>query len=156
MSWTKRQIILQALEEIGIHQYEYDSTAEDLQSALRFLDSMMGTWINSGIIFDPEYPLSTDIPENSLDQDTNAPAEAIEPMFLKLAVRVAPSYGKAVSNDTKVDAQKSYMELLRNYTKGTEYSLGRFLRGAGSKRPLYPWNNVLATDINTLTPVEPE
>ncbi len=151
MSWTKRQIILQALEEIGIHSYEYDSTAEDLQNALRALDSMMGVWINDGIIFDPEYPLSLTIGDSNLDDDTNASAEAIEPMYLALAIRVAPSYGKTVSPDTKLNAKIGYTGLLRNFTASKEQGLGRFLRGAGAKRPLYPWNNVNLEAFTTVS-----
>ena len=144
-SWTKREIILQALEEIGIHSYEYDSTAEDLQSALRQLNSMMGTWINDSIVFDPEYPLSTTIADTNIDADTNAPAEAIEPMYLSLAARLAPNYGKAASPDTKLNARIGFTGLLRNYVASDEYSLGRFLRGAGAKRPLYPFSNIIET-----------
>lgn len=141
MSWSKREIILQALEEIGIHKYEYDSTAEDLQNAQRILDSMMGGWINSGIIFEPQYPLTTNLSATNIDDDTNAPFEAIETMYLLLAIRLAPGYGKTVNRDTKLDAKVSYTGLLRNYVKGFEQSLGRFIRGAAAKRPLYPWNN---------------
>ena len=139
MSWTKRLVIEQALEEIGIASYAFDSTAGQLASALRQLDAMMGTWIDRGIVFDPVYPLSTNPTVADLDEDTEAPAEALAPMYLNLAIRLAPSYGKTLSPRTAINAKASYSTLLDNYTVGREYSLGTFLKGAGSKRPIYPW-----------------
>ncbi len=140
-SWTKRQIVDEALEEIGISSYDFDSTAHNLQSALRRLDSMMAIWIDKKIIFTPdEYPYFTDPELSELDQDTNAPGEAIEPMFLNLAVLIAPGYGKTVSRQTKINAKAGFSNLLKSYVVGTQLDLGNFLLGAGAKRPVYPWN----------------
>ena len=147
MSWTKNQVILQALEEIGIFSYAFDSTAGQLQSALRQLDAMMGTWLDDGIIWDPPYPVSTDVAVGKLSEDTEAPLEALAPMYLNLAIRLAPSYGKQVNQRTVINAKTSYQSLLDNFAVGTQYSLGTFLKGAGSKRPIYPW--VLTQDFIT-------
>ena len=152
-SWTKRQIVDEALDEIGISSYDFDSTAYNLQSALRRLDSMMAIWIDLGIIFEPdEYPYFSDPTLSDLDQDTNAPGEAISAMFLNLAVRLAPGYGKDVSRETKISAKISFNNLLGNYAVGVEQDLGSFLVGAGAKRPIYPWNhdNEVPVDINDL------
>ncbi len=132
---------MEALEEIGISSYDFDSTAYNLQSALRRLDSMMAIWIDKKIIFTPDpYLYFTDPTLSDLDQDTNAPGEAIEPMFLSLAVLIAPGYGKTVSRQTKINAKSSFNNLLKKYVVGTEICLGNFLVGAGAKRPIYPWN----------------
>ncbi len=140
-SWSKQEIIMEALEEIGISAYDFDSTAYNLQSALRRLDSMMAIWIDKNIIFDPDpYPYFTDPKLSDLAQDTNAPGEAIEPMFLSLAVLIAPGYGKTVSRQTKINAKIGFNNLLGNYAVGEEQEFGRFLVGAAAKRPIYPWN----------------
>ena len=141
-SWTKRQIILAALTEIGIASYAFDSTADQLQNALQRLDVMMGVWQRKGIVFVPDpYPISTDPSVTDLDEDTNAPEDALEAMILNLAVRIAPSYGKKVMQDTKFNAKFAYNTLLGGYSVPSEYSLGTFLKGAGNKDPLYPWQN---------------
>ena len=146
MSWTKRLIILQALEEIGISSYAFDSTAGQLQSALRQLDMMMGVWVENGLIFEPDpYPLSTDPSVGDLDEDTFAPAEAISAMYLNLALQLAPSYGKEVNRRTIISAKMAYTTLIANYAVGIPHSLGTFLKGAGSKRPIYPC--VLTQDL---------
>mgnify|MGYP003525752305 CR=1 FL=1 len=49
MGWTKRQFVTQAFEEIGLAAYVFDLTPEQLQSALRRLDSMMASWNAKGI-----------------------------------------------------------------------------------------------------------
>ena len=149
-SWSKRLIIDQALEEIGVSSYDFDSTPHNLQTALRQLDSMLAVWIGVGIVFTPDaYPYFTDPTLSDLDQDTNAPGEAIEAMYLNLAVRLAPSYGKTAPVGTKVNARNSFNLLLANYTVGEEQDLGNFLVGAGGKRSIYPWNyDNEITDIN--------
>ena len=152
MSWTKGEIIAQALEEIGIQSYSFDSTASQLQSALRQLDTMMGVWISRGIVFDPVYPVSTTLADNSVAEDTNAPLQAIAAMYLNLAVMIAPSYGKTTSNLTNMNAKAFYSNLLGEYAVGNPYELGDFLRGAAGKRPLYPWSRNEPVDINTLIP----
>jgi len=49
MSWTKRQFITQAFEEIGLAAYVFDLTAEQLDSALRRMDSMVAGWNANGV-----------------------------------------------------------------------------------------------------------
>lgn len=153
-SWTKRLIIEQALTEIGIASYAFDSTADQLQSALRQLDSMMGVWIDQGIVFTPDpYPISTDPTVGNLDEDTNAPANALAAMYQNLAIDLAPSYGKTVNRRTEIAAKKNYTNLLGSLTVPPEYKLGTFLLGAGNKDPLYPWSrDVIAEEEVVVVP----
>ena len=99
MSWSKRQIIAQALEEIGIASYTFDVKPEETQSALRRLDAMVAAWNAQGIQLG--YPLVSDYLTSDLDDATAFPDWAIEAATLGLAVRLAPSYGKQVSPDMK-------------------------------------------------------
>lgn len=110
MSWTKREIVQNAFEEVGLASYAFDLQPEQMQAGLRRLDNMMATWNSRGLRIG--YPL-TDSPAGSdLDQDATVTDEAIEAIVSNLAVRLAPMLGKTVSPDTKATARSSYMALL--------------------------------------------
>lgn len=110
MSWTKRQLVEHAFEELGLAAYAYDLTPDQLQSALRRLDAMMAVWAARGIkLF---YPLPSS-PENSeLDEESGIPDAAADAVFTNLALRLAPSYGKSASAETRQTAKSGYDWLL--------------------------------------------
>lgn len=140
MITTKRQIITEAFTELGLASYVHNLEPAELQGAKRRLDVMMAEWIKAGIVFDPVYPQPTDFGGGDIDDDTNAPDDAIEPMFLNLAIRLAPSYGKgALSIDTKIAARQGYSKLLGQFVGGEELALTQTIRGAGAKRPFSPF-----------------
>ena len=56
MSWTKRQFVEQALEELGLASYEFDLQPEQMNSALIKLDAMIAAWASRGLKLN--YPLS--------------------------------------------------------------------------------------------------
>lgn len=103
MGWTKRQLIEQAFEEVGLASYVYDLTADQLSSALRKLDTMMSTWDGKGIKVG--FPVTSNPDDSSLDTVTNVPHTASAAIYLNLGIRIAPSFGKSVSQDTKRDAK---------------------------------------------------
>lgn len=110
MSWTKREIVQNAFEEVGLASYAFDLQPEQMQAGLRRLDNMMATWNSRGLRIG--YPL-TDTPAGSdLDQDATVTDEAIEAIVNNLAIRLAPMLGKTVSPDTKASARSAYMALL--------------------------------------------
>jgi P22 tail accessory factor len=138
MGWTKRQFIEQAFEEIGLAAYVFDLTPEQLQSALRRLDAMMAGWNANGIRIG--WPIPSD-PENSeLDVDTKVTDVANEAVYLNLAIRLAPGFGKTISPDTKQDADAAYSNLLNQTAAPTpERQYPNTLpRGQGTK----PWRTV--------------
>jgi hypothetical protein len=110
MSWTKRQYIEQAFEELGLAAYLYDLTAEQLNSALYRLDAMMASWVSKGIFVC--YPAPVTPQDSVLDEDTGVPDWANEAIILNFALKLAPSYGKTVSDQTKVSAKQAYDALL--------------------------------------------
>lgn len=139
MSWTKREIITQAFGELGLASYVFNLTAEELQDAMRRLDTMMGLWATRNIIFDPVYPQPATYGEGDIDDDTNAPDDALEPMYLNLAIRMAPSFGKTPSPDTRAVAKAGYTTMLGQYVVGTQVSLKGTIKGAGAKQPITPF-----------------
>lgn len=141
MGYTKRQFVEAALEEIGIASYAFDVNSDQLQSAVRRLDVMLETWNAQGIRIAYEIPTE---PENSsLDTGSGVPDSANEAIITNLAIKLAPSYGKSVSVDTKITARKAYNALLSLNSAPLEMQLpGTLPRGAGHK-PYRSGNNYL-------------
>lgn len=134
MSWTKRQFVTQAFEEIGYASYVYDLQPEQLQAGLRRLEAMIGTWNGRGIRLG--YPLSNNPDLAELDTATNVPDSANEAIYTNLAIRVAPMVGKTVSIETNRAARSAYMELLSRVAMPQEQQFPNTLpAGAGNK----PW-----------------
>jgi len=132
MGWTKRQFVEQAFEEIGLASYVYDLTSDQLQGALRTLDTMMATWNAKDIKIG--YPLPSS-PENSdLDEETGVPDAANEAIYLGLSIRIAPRFGKVISPESKQFARDAYRTLLSSNMKTPEMKLPTSLpAGAGHK-----------------------
>lgn len=137
MSWTKRQFIEQAFEEIGLAAYVYDLTPEQLDSALRRLDAMVAGWNANGVRI--AYPLVSNPDDNDIDADSGVPDYAIEAIYLNLAVRLAPGFGKTPSPETKASADMAYSNLVNQTAIPTpERQLPHAMpRGQGTK----PWRN---------------
>lgn len=110
MAWSKRQLVAEAFAELGVPEYEFDLTAEQIQSALRRLDAMLATWNTIGIRIG--YNLASDPSQSDLDQPSGLPDNATEAVFLNLALALAPSLGKVVSPETKKNAKAAYLALL--------------------------------------------
>lgn len=133
MSWTKRQFIEAAFEEIGLAGYVFDLQPEQLNLALRRLDAMMATWNNMGIRI--SYPLPSSPETSSLDAETNVPDRANEAVYTNLAVRLGPTVGKQVSQETKVAAKQAFNGLLNQYATPIEMQFPSTMPvGAGYKR----------------------
>ena len=49
MSYTKRQLILGALAEIGLSSYSFDLSADQIEQALGRLDALIAAWGSRGI-----------------------------------------------------------------------------------------------------------
>lgn len=136
MGWTKRDFVKQAFEEIGYASYVFDLEPEQLQSAMRKLDTMMATWNSKGIKL--YYPLPSGPATGDLDDETGVPDAANEAIYTNLALRLAPTVGKQVSQDTRVAAKMAYNELLRRASTPPEMKFPRTLpAGAGNK----PWRD---------------
>lgn len=138
MGWTKRQLITQAFEEIGLAAYVFDLTPEQLQSALRRMDAMVAGWNSNGVRIG--YPLPSSPDASNIDADSGIPDYANEAVFLGLAVRLAPSYGKQISQETKAWADNAYSNMANQVAVPTpERQMPNTLpRGQGSK----PWRTV--------------
>lgn len=150
MSWTKRDYVNQAFQEIGLAEYIYDLLPEQEQTVLRRLDAMMAGWNSKGIRLGWPLPSS---PDNSdIEQDTQTPDVANEAIYLNLAVRIAPMFGKTVSPETKINAKDAYIELIGKFAAPPiEMQFPSTLpRGQGSK----PWRTGTSSPFVT-PPTDP-
>lgn len=134
MGWTKRQFVYQAFEEIGYASYAYDLEPEQLEAAMRRLDSMMATWNGKGVRLGYPVPSSPEL--SDLDAETGVPDRANEAIYLNLALRIAPTVGKVVAAETKAAAKMAYNEVLQNAVMPSEMQFPSTMpAGAGNK----PW-----------------
>ncbi len=149
MGYSKRQFVTAAFEEIGLASYVFDLQPDQLQSAMRRLDAMMADWNGKGIRLG--YPLPSSPQDSDLDEPSSVPDSANDAIITNLAIRLAPSYGKAVSPDTKGTARNSYNTILSRATMPTEQQMpGTMPSGAGNK----PWridNPFLTPPVDPVT-----
>lgn len=132
MSWTKRQLVEQAHAEIGLSSYSYSLQPQQLQDAMIKMDSMLAMWRTKGIYIgytSPEDQLGGD-----LDDDSEIELEANEAVYLNLAIRLAPSFGKFVAHETRINAKSAYLSLLNRATIAPELKhADGSLSGAGNR-----------------------
>ena len=148
MNWTKRQFIVQAFEEIGMANYVFDLQAEQLQAALRRLDSMMATWNALGLRVG--YPIPSTPEDSDLDEETNVPDAANEAIYLNLALRLAPTVGKQVAPETRLAARSAYMSLVVSKIEIQEMNIGGLPSGQGHKPYLSGAGEYLPSSADTL------
>lgn len=134
MSWTKRQLIVQAYSELGLADYVFDLSADQLADAMRKMNSMMATWNAKGIRLG--YPMPTSASGGDLDDDSAIPDSANEAVYQNLAIRIAVGIGRVAPNDLKTSAKEAYSALLNLHSVPMKRHLTADLPlGAGNK----PW-----------------
>jgi hypothetical protein len=132
--WTKRQLISEAFAELGLAASDFDIQPEEMQTALRRLDSMMATWDGKGIKLGYALPASQD--DSDLDQPSGLPDTANEVVFLNLSKRIAPGFGKSLSIDSRRNASEGYDRLqIASAQPLPPQQPNTMPRGAGNK----PW-----------------
>jgi hypothetical protein len=138
MAWTKRQLVENAFNEIGLAGYVYDLTPDQLQKAMQYIDGMMGMWMAKGISVNWPFNMSPD--DADLDTEIELPLYAQLPIWLNGAVHIAASFGKTLSNDTQKNARQHYNTLLALSNHPCERAYPDTLpKGAGNKP--WRWNN---------------
>ncbi len=132
MGYSKRQFISSAFAEIGLQSYVFDLSPEQLDEAMRRLDAMMANWNGKGIRLG--YPLPGSPQDSDLDEQTGVPDSANEAIITNLAIKLAPSVGKVVMQETKTAANDGYNTLLQRATFPPEMQLpGTLPAGAGHR-----------------------
>jgi len=151
MGYSKRQFVEAAYAEIGMAGYVFDLSPEDLQLAVRRLDSMMAEWNGRGIVI--SYPLPVSPQNGDLTEASNVPDWANEAIILGLALRLAPGEGKVASPDTKTNAANAFNTVVARCVRKTNMQLPSGTpSGAGNRQ--IPYQSPFLTDP-VVTEVEP-
>lgn len=146
MSWTKREIVVQAFEEIGYASYIYDAMPEQLDSVLRSLNSMLASWNAIGIRIG--YPIASNPNDDDLNQDSQITDSAIEAVYTNLAIRIAPRFGKTIPQELRQTAKSTYDNLLTKLAMPPGMQFPNTLpSGAGNK----PWRSPYRVFLDTPT-----
>lgn len=148
MSWSKRDLVVQAFEEIGYASYIYDAMPEQLDSVLRSLDSMMATWNALGIRIG--YPIPSSPSESDINQVTEVTDSAVEAIYTNLAIRIGPRFGKSIPQETRQVAKAAYDALLAKLAMPNPMQFPNTVpAGAGNK----PWRTTYRPFLDN--PVDP-
>lgn len=132
--WTKKQLIEAAFEELALAGFVFDLDADQLEAALRKLDTMMATWSGVGISIGYVLPATPD--DSNIADAAGIPDTAVEPVYMNLAVKLAAGRGKTLTTETRTAAQRGYNTLLGAAVAPTEgQASGLACNGAGNK----PW-----------------
>jgi hypothetical protein len=132
---TKRDIILAALNEVGIAAYQFDIQPDQIMAALGQLDRMVASWASQGAVV--AYSSTNSDPDDVL----TALESAHEAMILNLAIRLGPSYGRGASPETKAMAKQALDTVRASYmaSNAPQVQLDNMAipAGAGNYRPVY-------------------
>lgn len=115
MGWTKKQLILQAFEELGLSANVYDITPSQLESANNKLNAMLAMWALNGVRVGWNSPNTQYL--DDVNNDSNAPDYANEAIYTNLAMRLASSFGKPVPAELRTLAISSYGHLINALTR---------------------------------------
>lgn len=130
--WTKRDLVQEAMEELGLASYVFDLQPEQLESVKRRLDVMIASWNAEGIRIG--YPVGSPT-SGDLDDDSGVPDVAVEAVYLSLAVLIGPRFGKVVSETTKARAKQAKDILIsRSITPPVQRMPPSMPSGAGNRR----------------------
>ncbi|WP_323141287.1 packaged DNA stabilization gp4 family protein [Massilia phyllosphaerae] len=134
--WTKQQLVEKAFLVIGLASYTYDIPPELMEAALQDLDTMMASWASKGINLGYLLPAIPD--DSNLDDASGIPDDAVEPVYMNLAVKLAPGRGKTLAAETKLSAKQGFDRLLGVAARAAARQVpmpNTMPRGAGNK----PW-----------------
>lgn len=146
--WTKRQLIEHAFEELGLSAYVYDLSPQQMQSALESMDALLASWNGQGVRIG--YNGSARPTVDDLDDPAGVPDWAHEAIYLRLAIRLAPRFGKQVAPALADNAKQAYDVVLKRVAFPPEMQMPVMPAGAGHRGFLQTSREFLAPE-NRLT-----
>lgn len=126
---TKREVVVDAYEELGKASYEFDLAPDMLQSGLRRLDAMVAEW---GGTMGIRVGYAGGDGSGSIDAETQVPDWCYRALYLNLAVSLAPTFGKTVSPETRVAAKDAKDAVMARTVTIAPRNLGGGYAGAGA------------------------
>ncbi len=132
MSYKKSELVSAALANIGIADYEFDISPEEVTTGVRILEAMIAQWASKGVHIG--YPISTPSEGFDIDSDSKIPDFAYEAVIYNLTIRIAPTYGKQVPMEVLITAKKALNTLFGLSVQPKERQPSNLPKGAGSRR----------------------
>ncbi len=126
MAKTKAEVVRTALTYIGIADYEFDITPEELATGKDFLDTMMALWSSKNLKVPYNFAGDT-------EDDSGLPDTALEAVATNLALRLAPTFGKQVPMEVRSTAKQGLNALYSDSAKPLSMQFPNLPRGAGYK-----------------------
>lgn len=127
MSKTKGDLVREALTEIGIAEYEFDISPEEIGQGVSRLNSMMSLWDLRGVKLGFNFT-------GGPGEASGIPTTAEEAVVTNLSLRLAPTYGRQVPPEVKKAASVSMRSLYNVAARPIEMQFGHNLPvGAGYK-----------------------
>lgn len=137
---TKLVLINSAFTELGLANYVFDLSPEMQQDALARANRMAAMW--DGMLIRLGYSMGTD-----LAGEAGLPDTAEECFVLQLAMRLAPTVGKTVSMETRLNARNALNAMLTANAKRPRQAYPAHLPlGAGTGRGVLEPQYFASTD----------
>lgn len=132
MGWSKQDLIGQAFEAIGIAAYVFDVQSSQFQSAMRQMDAMLAGWNSRGIRM--SYSMPSNANGGNVGDASGIADRGYEAVYSNLALRLAPTVGRAVPVELRIIARQAYDALLAHYAIPVEMHMPiNTPAGAGQK-----------------------
>lgn len=110
MATTKREIIESAFSDIGLAAFVFDINDTETTDALRKLDRLLAQWDGRGIRISYSLPITPS--SSSPAENAGVPDVYVSALVQALAMLLAPSYGKTITQDMRINAKQSYNDML--------------------------------------------
>lgn len=130
---TKREIVLDAYSEVGIAEYNFDLSPEELNTARKRLDRMMALWETKVSI---GYLMPVNPNDSDLDDESGLPDGAVLAAVLNLALQLAPGLGKTLAPTTMIAAKAAYNSVLAQFAKIPQLRYPNNLPVGSGNKPL--------------------
>jgi len=125
---TKRDLIDEAYELMGLGSYEFDLSPEQINLALRRLNQLCGEWDSIGVRI--AFNSSGD-----LNDDSGISIESQYAVTSELSIRLMPTFGKMPSPALSISAKRAYLALLNASSQIDEYTYPSTMPfGRGNRR----------------------
>ncbi len=144
MSWTKRQLLSQAFDFIGLASYVYDLQPEQWLSALNKMNAMVLSWNANGLR--TGYNGAAAYDGSDLDLDSGLSDICYEGVYMNVGLRLAPSYSMDPT-PFQMKLASDALETLNNWCMDPVIERqfpNTMPRGAGAK----PWRNLTTPFLN--------
>lgn len=145
MGYSKRQFVEEALVEVGLGSYIFDSDPEVLATMLKRLDGLLAMYYGMGVPLPSVAPFNPDL--SDINDDTDIPGWANEAIIYGLAMRGAGALGKALTVEQRITQQQAHSVMLSRAVVVGKISARQTVAGAGNNRRLNTYyNNFTAED----------